>query len=100
MLKPNDSIEITFDPGFVEGERPIAITPNPGDVFLSPAGINTVRVTNATNRTIGFVVAVVPDKYVHLGMIPWAQVLMQLKRIGRNDIMNIVGYMVTRMASR
>ena len=67
-----------------DNEEPMVLTANPLDLTLSDVTATAAKLTNVSNKIVGYVLSVVPNYVVKAALIPWKQVVQEVKTMADN----------------
>lgn len=72
ILQPGESFALKPQPDIdVEHERPVVITPHPGDVFLASPARGVFNIRNERASSTPYVFLIVPKRAVEIGSLRW-----------------------------
>lgn len=84
LLKKGDHVVLAVDSAIQSDERPVIVTQKPGDVAITGVTPNTVEVKNMVDRSVPFMLVIVPVDMIAIGMVPWREVLTHMPQIIKN----------------
>jgi hypothetical protein len=94
LLKPGDAVTLSIKPSILGTERPVVISPRPGDIAITKVLPTEVEVKNMADRTVPFLLVIVPVNMVAVGMVPWREVVRRapeiIKRVKAHDLIQVL----------